>query len=165
MVHQQPAKSFASCLRSWPRCVVETASSTLCGMAVSSRWIYCTSSMHRDERAKHIVFEASCEARFVRSIPWWIRHWHGLLVSAESWWHLRVCCAWDLPSSSGRDCPHAGCRMIHTASTAWTGLLMLYQTTEEDSVFEQLGEQRRPKSLCQCLRRRALQAKIRLIEY
>mmetsp|Transcript_41530 Transcript_41530/g.57798 ORF Transcript_41530/g.57798 Transcript_41530/m.57798 type:complete len:146 (+) Transcript_41530:3-440(+) len=27
-------------------------------------------------------------------------------------------------------------RMIHTASTAWTGLLMLYQTTEEDSVFE-----------------------------
>ncbi|CAE7941640.1 lacC [Symbiodinium sp. KB8] len=27
-------------------------------------------------------------------------------------------------------------RMIHTASTAWTGLLMLYQTTEEDTVFE-----------------------------
>ena len=61
-----------------------------------------------------------------------------------------------LKASPGRDCPFAGCRMIHTASTAWTGLLMLYQTTEEDTVFEQLGEQRQSS----CLRPRAVQAKV-----
>ena len=89
---------LCQCLRSWPRCVVETVSSTLCGMAVSSTWIYFTNPSaslfeHRDERAIRMTLEAACEARFVRSISWRIRHWHGLLVPAESWWHLRFCCA------------------------------------------------------------------------
>ncbi|CAE7348213.1 lacC, partial [Symbiodinium pilosum] len=37
-------------------------------------------------------------------------------------------------SDTGMGFPYL--RMIHCASTAWTGLLMLYQATDEDRIFE-----------------------------